>query len=330
MLLPLQIENWLKSIQSGDRLALSKAITLVESHKSEDRLTATQLMKGLSTSHHSLRIGITGPPGVGKSSLIEHLGLHIIEQGHKLAVLSIDPSSGLTLGSILGDKTRMSVLSQSDQAYIRPSPTGDQLGGISKNTREAIRLCEAAGYDYVIVETAGIGQTEYLVSTMVDLTILLHLPGAGDDLQGIKRGVMEWADILAIHKADDPKDPKVLQAIGDLKLAMHFLETKTSGWERKLLTVSSLKKTGIKELWQCILVYQKHIIENGYMLKGRNEQMIKAFRQILQQQIWNAIIQTKDIAKHIGETEKNIYSLNLTPEEAVILTQDYIFATLKK
>lgn len=324
------VHNWVCDITSGDRKALSKAITLIESRKPGDRSDAMLLLKSLDPGRTALRIGVTGPPGVGKSSLLEVLGLHILDKGFSLAVLSIDPSSTLTRGSILGDKTRMLSLSQSNQAFIRPSPTGDQLGGITRTTREVIRLCEAAGFDFVFVETAGIGQTEYLVSTMVDLTILLQLPGSGDDLQGIKRGIMEWADILVLHKSDDAKDPKVLQALRDLRVAIQFLETKKSGWERKILMLSSLKRLGIEELWDAIRSYQKHINDNNYMLKNRNEQLINAYHQILQQQTWNSILDHQEVKQFIKLTEEKVYSLNLSPEEAVYITQDYIFAFLKQ
>ncbi|MBK8954939.1 MAG: methylmalonyl Co-A mutase-associated GTPase MeaB [Saprospiraceae bacterium] len=324
------LSRWIQEIQSGNRQSLSKAITLIESQKAEDRVEAVQLLKLLKDDGNSLRVGITGPPGVGKSSLIEALGQIIVAQGYKLAVLSIDPSSNLTKGSLLGDKTRMQELSQSSNAYIRPSPTGSQWGGISGRTRECIRLCEAGGYDYIFIETTGVGQTEYLVSTMVDLTLLLHLPGSGDELQGIKKGIMEWADILVVHKADLPKDPGVIHAIRDLTVAIQLLEPRPSGYQRFVIPVSSQVKIGLDLLWDQIQSFHKHIKENGYMFKNRNEQLTTSFKQLLQQETWNSIAARQEISNFMAETEKKLKSLILTPEEAVEVARDFIFAVLKK
>lgn len=324
------LHEWLEGIQTGDRKILAKAITLVESQHPDDRPMAKQLLAILKQTTLSLRIGITGPPGVGKSSLIEALGQRIIAEDKKVAVLSIDPSSTLTGGSILGDKTRMLHLSQSERAFIRPSPSGQQLGGIARSTRDVIRICEAAGFDYVMIETAGIGQTEYLVSTMTDLTILLNLPGSGDELQAMKRGVMEWADILIVHKADDPQKVQVINALRDFITAVHLFTPKAHGWPRKVLAVSSQNGLGITELWDEIQSFHKHIINNNYILNNRNHQLIDSFRQQLRNDFWDRLVALKEIRQVLDDTENKIQNFNLSPEEAVEILEDFIFAYLRR
>lgn len=323
-------EEFIQKLMNGDRQCLSKAITLVESHQENDRSLAKQLMSRIQAVGTSMRIGITGPPGVGKSSLIEALGLEMIhENQQRLAVLSIDPSSAQTQGSILGDKTRMIQLSQSDLVFIRPSPSGTQLGGIAKNTRETIRLCEAAGYRYILVETAGIGQTEYLVSTMTDLTILMHLPGSGDDVQGIKRGVMEWADLMVVNKADQPEDQRVINTLKDLHSVLHFLPSRGHGYAPKVLSVSALNRKGIPELWGEIKAFEKHINENGYILINRKQQLVNSFRQQLPLRLWESMSVMPGVKQNLEDTEEKILSEDLSPEEAVDLLQDFIFASLR-
>lgn len=269
----LSLEDYVKGIREGNRTVLSQAITLIESTKSEHRELAQDIIEEcLPDSGDSIRIGITGVPGVGKSTFIEALGNHIIEQGHKLAVLAIDPSSTRSKGSILGDKTRMETLSNNENAFIRPSPTGGSLGGVARKTRETIYLCEAAGYDTIFIETVGVGQSETAVHSMVDFFLLLMLAGAGDELQGIKRGIMEMADAIAINKIDEASEKSVQQAVREFKNALHLYPETKSGWTPEVTTCSALTEKGIPEIWDIILEYISLTKENGYFQDNRNRQ----------------------------------------------------------
>ncbi len=327
MLNQTQLEEWVVNIQDGDRNALSKAITLIESQKPPDKLIAKELLNLIrAANNQSLRIGITGPPGVGKSTLIESLGLYCIEKGFSVAVLSIDPSSAITKGSILGDKTRMLKLSQQANAYIRPSPTGIHLGGVAQRTRESISLCEAAGFDFIFVETAGIGQSEYQVSTMTDLTVLMTLAGTGDELQGIKRGIMEWADILVIHKVDEDGDRNTLQAYNDLVAASHYAENRIPGNSRKILKISSLNHRGIDQLFDCIINLKALIEQDEYKQKYRIRQLREYFYDLLKIKLLDEILQKADIQEYLLETEKKLLGLDLSPEDAAEISRDFIFA----
>ncbi|HET6528963.1 MAG TPA: methylmalonyl Co-A mutase-associated GTPase MeaB [Balneolaceae bacterium] len=270
---PLSLEDYVEGIKTGNRTILSRAITLIESTKTEHRDLAQDIIeKCLTETGKSTRIGITGVPGVGKSTFIEALGNHIIKKGHKLAVLAIDPSSSRSKGSILGDKTRMETLATSDQAFIRPSPTGGSLGGVARKTREAIYLCEAAGYDTIFIETVGVGQSETAVHSMVDFFLLLMLAGAGDELQGIKRGIIEMADAIAINKTDSTDSNKINQALREYKNALHLYPETESGWKPKVTTCSAFTEKGIPEIWELIQEYITQTKGNGYFGKQRNRQ----------------------------------------------------------
>jgi len=262
-----------KKVREGDRRALAQAITLIESSRTEDRELADALL-GLLTpdAGRSIRIGISGVPGVGKSTFIERFGNHVIDTGHKVAVLAIDPSSAVSGGSILGDKTRMENLSQRIEAYIRPSPTGGTLGGVARHTREAICLVEAAGFDVVIVETVGVGQSETTVAEMTDMFILLLLPGGGDELQGIKRGIVELADLIVINKADGELAPAAGRAAADYRGALGFLHPRHPDWTVPVEICSALENKGVDTVWQIIERYRGIMTANGELEKSRIEQ----------------------------------------------------------
>lgn len=269
----LSADEYVKGIQNGNTAVLSRAITLIESTKPEHRALAQDIIEQcLPGSGDSIRIGITGVPGVGKSTFIETLGNRIIDKGHRLAVLAIDPSSSRSKGSILGDKTRMETLANSDRAYIRPSPTRGSLGGVARKTRETIYLCEAAGYDTIFIETVGVGQSETAVHSMVDFFLLLMLAGAGDELQGIKRGIMEMADAIAINKIDEAAEKAVQQAVREYKNAFHLYPEAASGWQPKVVTCSAETGEGIDDIWELIRAYIKLTRGNGYFERKRNRQ----------------------------------------------------------
>ncbi|MBK6620081.1 MAG: methylmalonyl Co-A mutase-associated GTPase MeaB [Saprospirales bacterium] len=269
----LDAEAYLEGIRSGDRVLLSQAITLVESLKAEHAPLAREVVEAcLPYSGRSIRLGITGAPGVGKSSFIEAMGMYLIDQGLKVAVLAIDPSSKQSRGSILGDKTRMNKLSAQPDAFIRPSPAGESLGGVARKTRETILLCEAAGFEAVIVETVGVGQSETAVHSMVDFFLLLLLPGAGDELQGIKRGIVEMADLIAVNKADGERMEMAREARRAYRSAMHLFPPKESGWDPPVILCSALLNQGMKEIWDQVRQYQTFAKEKGYFKLRRQEQ----------------------------------------------------------
>jgi LAO/AO transport system kinase len=272
----------LAGLASGSRAALGQAITLIESCKASDQLLAQQLLRAVpAPSQVAKRIGITGVPGVGKSTFIENFGLQLVAQGHKVAVLAIDPSSSRTGGSILGDKTRMERLSQELNVFIRPSAAGRTLGGVAKNTREAIALCEAAGYDIILVETVGVGQSETLVHGMVDFFLLLMLAGAGDELQGIKRGIMELADTIVINKADGTNEAAAKAARSEYAGALHVFSQRPDQWQPRVLCTSGLTGLGLTELWSQIEAFFVHMQLNGALQQKRKEQELILFEQLL-------------------------------------------------
>ncbi|CAN5690525.1 methylmalonyl Co-A mutase-associated GTPase MeaB [soil metagenome] len=250
-------------VTAGDRRALARAITLVESTRPDHRADAASLLDGvLPHTGAAVRVGISGPPGVGKSTFIEALGSHLTGAGHRLAVLAVDPSSSRTGGSILGDKTRMETLARDPNAYIRPSPSGGELGGVARRTREAMLLCEAAGFDVVVVETVGVGQSELAVADLVDLFVLLASPSGGDDLQGIKRGIMELADLVVVTKADGDLANAARHATSDLQRAIHLLRPKYDGLSTEVLMVSSPKGVGVAEVWDHVTAAHAHLAES--------------------------------------------------------------------
>lgn len=261
------------AVLAGDRRALGQAITLVESAHPDDREPGNRLLDLLAPkAGKSLRIGLSGVPGVGKSTLIESLGNHIIDLGHRVAILAVDPSSSISGGSILGDKTRMELLSRREEAFIRPSPTGGTLGGVARHTRETILLVEAAGFDVVIVETVGVGQSETAVADMTDMFVLLLLPSGGDELQGIKRGIVELADLIVVNKADGPMEAAANRAAADYRNAVHYLRPRSPNWEVAVETCSALQNLGIDSLWSRIEQYRDAMTASGELLVHRAEQ----------------------------------------------------------
>jgi LAO/AO transport system kinase len=262
-----------EGVVNGNRRALAQAITLIESTHPEHRAAASDLLQRLMPyAGHSIRLGISGVPGVGKSTFIEALGNHVIDSGHRVAVLTVDPSSAISGGSILGDKTRMELLSRRPEAYIRPSPAGKTLGGVTRRSREALILCEAAGFDVVIVETVGVGQSETRVADMTDMFVLLQLPGGGDELQGIKRGIMELADLILINKADDELQPLAGRSAADYRNALRLLHPRSVNWKVEVRTCSARDGTGIAEAWDIVLKHREVLEASGQLMERRAAQ----------------------------------------------------------
>lgn len=323
----LSADKYVEGIRKGDRTVLSRAITLIESTKPEHREKAQQILElCLPDTGNSVRIGITGVPGVGKSTFIESLGNHIIEEGHKLAVLAIDPSSTKSKGSILGDKTRMETLSNNPDAFIRPSPTAGSLGGVARKTRETIYLCEAAGYDTIFIETVGVGQSETAVHSMVDFFLLLMLAGAGDELQGIKRGIMEMADAIAINKIDTANAKQVKQAVSEYKNALRLYPEPESGWEPKVTTCSAVSGKGIQEIWTMIGDYLDHTRENGYFWEKRKEQAKQWMYESIHNRLTDSFYSDKKVKEHLQEVEQQVLNGEITPTAGARHLLDLYFA----
>lgn len=303
----ISIGQYVDGILGGDITILSQAVTLVESSKPEHQEIAQEIiLKCLPFSGNSVRIGITGVPGVGKSTFIEAMGKYITSKGEKLAVLAIDPSSERTKGSILGDKTRMEDLSTDPNAYIRPSPSAGSLGGVARKTRETIVLCEAAGFNHIFIETVGVGQSETAVHSMVDFFLLLMLAGAGDELQGIKRGIMEMADAITINKADGNNIEKAGLARIQYANALHLFPTPESGCTPKVLTCSAYLKTGISEIWDTIDEYLAHVKNNNYFQFRRNEQSKFWMYETINEQLRNNFYHNEQIKALMEESEKKV------------------------
>lgn len=294
-----------EGIRSGKRNALSQAITMVESALPEHQHVAQSLIsKCLPFAGNSLRIGITGVPGAGKSTFIEAFGNYLLRSDHKLSVLAIDPSSERSGGSILGDKTRMETLSGAENAFIRPSPSGGNLGGVARKTRESIILCEAAGYDTIIVETVGVGQSETTVHSMVDFFLVLMIPGAGDELQGMKRGIMEMADAILINKADGDNIEPAARAQTEYSNALHLFPLPPSGWAPQVKTCSSVEGTGIPDVWKMIRDYRKFTGSNGFFSKRRAEQSTYWMYQTLNEGLKMKFFNDPKVRKRLDELEK--------------------------
>jgi LAO/AO transport system kinase len=318
----LKAAEFVKGILKGEIAVLSRAITLVESSNEKHRKLAGEILKGvLPKTGKSFRLGITGVPGVGKSTFIESFGMELVRRGHKVAVLAVDPSSNKSKGSILGDKTRMEQLSVHPNVYIRPSPSGGTLGGIARSTHESILLCEAAGYDYILIETVGVGQSEVAVSKISDFFLLLMLAGAGDELQGIKRGIMEMADSVVITKADGNNVEKAKAARTDFARALHFLQAPESGFTARVEICSAIENTGIKEIYDLLQNYRIQSAANKYFDHKRKEQQYELLISSIDEQLKNKFHSNKKIASALKKmkTKKNI----LPFEEASVLVNSF-------
>lgn len=313
----------LEGIREGDTTALSRSITLVESAHPDHQKESRELVSAcLPHAGKAFRLGITGVPGAGKSTFIEALGKHIIEGGGKLAVLAIDPSSDRSMGSILGDKTRMEELAGSTSAFIRPSPSGGTLGGVARKTRETMILCEAAGFDHIFVETVGVGQSETTVHGMVDFFLLIMLAGAGDELQGIKRGIMEMADGIVINKADGSNLQKVRKTQAELTNALHLLPPSKSGWVPKVMTCSSLYEKGIDDVWKMISSYRNFASRKNYLNIRRQEQARFWMYETIKEGIYNHAFNLPGIRNDLLRLEKALSEGLITPHEAATIILD--------
>ncbi len=307
----LSVESLFAGIRSGDRSVLSSAITLIESTIASDQEKANALIQHcIPVSGNSIRIGITGVPGVGKSTFIEQLGILLLAAGKKVAVLSIDPSSERSHGSILGDKTRMTQLASSSNAYIRPTASGNSLGGVAQRTRESIILCEAAGFDVILIETVGVGQSETAVNALTDFFLLLMLPVAGDELQGIKRGIMELADAVVITKADEMPE-KSKNAVQTYQKALHLFPAKDSGWIPNVLSYSMFDSDSVKRVWNMIETFESQLVQSGFLEERRKEQSVYWMKESVKDMLWQHLLsQSSDFIEHI---EKEVVLGKISP-----------------
>ena len=320
----LAAQVYIDGIFKGDRVLLSRSITIIESNLESDKTIAKEIIQAiLPHSGNSIRIGITGVPGVGKSTFIEVFGKHLVNKGHKVAILSIDPSSQRSRGSILGDKTRMEELANLEEAYIRPSASGDTLGGVANKTGETMLLCEANGYDVILIETVGVGQSETAVHGMTDFFLLLMLSGAGDELQGIKKGIMEMADMVVINKADGDNVRMSEMARLQYQNALHIFPLSESGWSPVVSIASAIKNIGIANVWDEVENFKKLVDENGYFLKNRKQQQIQWMYNNINEELKNLFYGSEEIASQLKILEKEIVSSKVSPVKAaqIILEQ---------
>ena len=315
---PSDIERLAREIRGGDRTVLSRAITLMESKRADHRHTAAALTQALlRETGKAVRVGITGAPGVGKSTMIDALGSMLTGQGRKVAVLAVDPSSRRTGGSILADKTRMAHLANDANAFIRPSPSSGTLGGVAAKTRETMLLCEAAGYDVVLVETVGVGQSEIAVSDMTDFFLVLALPGAGDELQALKKGVVELADMIAVNKADGDNLPRAKLAASQYGAALHILLPRSPNWSPPVITCSALKGDGIEALWQHVLDHRQRLTASGELAARRGEQQVKWMWTMLEERLFAPLRSDRALKAALPRIETDVAAGRLAPATAV-------------
>lgn len=317
MIVKTDIETQFKAILDGDRRALAQAITLIESTRSDHREHAETLLAALMPNcGDSVRVGISGAPGVGKSSFIETFGLHLVKEGHRVAVLAVDPTSQVSGGSILGDKTRMEELSRNERAFIRPSPAGQSLGGVARRTRECVLVCEAAGFDVVIVETVGVGQSETAVAKMTDLFLLLLAPAAGDELQGIKKGIVELADIILVNKADGDLTEAANHAAADYRNAVNMIRQASPNWRVPVLTCSAVTGDGISKAWRKIIDFQKKMTEFGEFSNKRSAQAKAWMWSEIEESLIVALRQHPDIRNRMTRLENEVATGAMAPGTA--------------
>jgi LAO/AO transport system kinase len=304
-------------VRSGERRALAKAITLVESTRADHQREAQRLLEILlPATGRAARVGVSGVPGVGKSTFIEAFGLHLIAGGKRVAVLAVDPSSALSGGSILGDKTRMPRLAAASEAFIRPSPSAGSFGGVTRRTREAMLVCEAAGYDVVVVETVGVGQSEFAVASMVDFFLVLLLAGAGDELQGIKKGILELADALAINKADGDNIARATQAAAQYRAALNLFRHGSPSWDPPVVTISALEARGMDRIWAMIEDHRARLGATGELARKRREQRQAWFWSMIDDGLKHHFLARDDVRRLLPEMEEAVAGERLTPTEA--------------
>ncbi len=316
--LPPDVERLARDVRAGNRMVLSRAITLIESKRADHRRTAAALTQALvRDTGKAVRVGITGAPGVGKSMLIDALGHMLTRQGHKVAVLAVDPSSRRTGGSILADKTRMAQLANDPNAFIRPSPSSGTLGGVAAKTRETMLLCEAAGYDVILVETVGVGQSEVAVADMTDFFLVLALPGAGDELQALKKGVVELADMIAVNKVDGENLARAKLAASQYAAALHILSPRSPHWSPPVVTCSALKGDGIDALWRHILDHRDRLTASGELAARRGEQQVKWMWTMLEERLFEPLRSDRALKSALPRLEAEVAAGRLSPAAAV-------------
>jgi LAO/AO transport system kinase len=319
----LSVDDYVQGVLGGDRTTLGRTITLIESNAAAHQDTAQEVLRQLLPhTGNSIRVGITGVPGVGKSTFIEAFGLHLLGQGHQVAVLAVDPSSSVTRGSILGDKTRMEQLSREANAFIRPSPTGGVLGGVARKTRETMLVVEAAGFDVVLLETVGVGQSETMVRSMVDFFLLLQLAGAGDELQGIKKGIMELADAILINKADGDNLNKARSARADYNMALHYLAPATEGWQTKATIGSAATGMGIAEIWGVIEQFRAQTGESGVFARRRQAQAVDWMKAMIEEHLRSRFFENPAVKHKLPQVEAAVAGGELPVTAAAQLLLD--------
>ena len=316
--LVLSEDDYVSGVSQGSRMTLARAITLIESNNSRHFAKAQRVLQRLlPLTGKALRIGITGVPGAGKSTIIEALGNMLCDAGHRVAILTVDPTSSVTRGSILGDKTRMGTLSRRSEAFIRPSPAGGTLGGVARKSRETMLMCEAAGYDIILIETVGVGQSETTVRSMVDFFMLVVLTGAGDELQGIKKGIMELADAIVINKADGDNLVKAQVARGEYERMIEYIRPATPGWPTHAYLCSAVKHTGLQELWEVIQVFQRMTAESGVFRKRRDGQLLDWMNSMIDEHLHNLFFEDPVITGRMPEVRDAVLAGTISPTQAV-------------